>query len=124
MHTDSPLNAPHENDLPPVAPDFIGQDSSEDLDNIIPTRGYQMTPMVGLGGSAGSIQALTEFFKVMPPDSGMVFVVILHLSPTHESTLADLLGNTTFLRRSTNKAHPWGTDGLCGRANSSRGGVG
>jgi CheB methylesterase len=104
MHTDSPLNAPHENDLPPVAPDFIEQESSEDLDNIIPTRGYQMTPMVGLGGSAGSIQALTEFFKVMPPDSGMVFVVILH--------------------RSTNKAHPWGTDGLCGRANSSRGGVG
>src|SRR5437868_6548591 len=80
--------------LPPVAPDQFEQDCSE-IDNIVPTRGYRMTPMVGLGGSAGSIQALTEFFKAMPPDSGLVFVVILHLSPTHESTMADLLGRAT-----------------------------
>ncbi len=81
--------------LPPVAPDFIEQDYPELIDNIIPTRGYQMTPMVGLGGSAGSIQALTEFFRVMPSDSGMIFVVILHLSPNHESALPDLLARAT-----------------------------
>lgn len=51
--------------------------------------------MVGLGGSAGSIPALVGFFKAMPPDSGMVFVVILHLSPAHESSLAEVLGRTT-----------------------------
>src|SRR5262245_45577139 len=47
--------------LPPISPDFVEQDMPETLDNIIPTRGYQMPPMVGLGGSAGSIQALIEF---------------------------------------------------------------
>ena len=57
----------------------------------IPTRGYQMLPMVGLGGSAGSIGALQTFFSAMPPDTGMVFVVILHLSSEHESTLAEVL---------------------------------
>ncbi len=81
--------------LPPVAPDFVEQDFPETIDNIIPTKGYQMTPMVALGGSAGSIGALSEFFKAIPPDSGMVFVVILHLSPTHVSAMAELLGRST-----------------------------
>jgi two-component system CheB/CheR fusion protein len=81
--------------LPSVAPDRIEQDFPETLDDIVPTRGYEMAPMVGLGGSAGSISALVEFFKEMPADSGLVFVVILHLSPNHESTLAALLGRST-----------------------------
>jgi two-component system CheB/CheR fusion protein len=81
--------------LPPVSPDFAEAELLDEIDNIIPTRGYQMTPMVALGGSAGSVQALAEFFQAMPPDSGMVFVVILHLSPTHESTMADYLGRST-----------------------------
>ncbi len=81
--------------LPSASPDFIEEEYPETLDNIVPTRGYQMMPMVGLGGSAGSIVALQEFFKAMPPDSGMVFVVILHLSPAHQSTLADLLSRST-----------------------------
>ena len=81
--------------LPALAADFVEQDFPETIDNIVPTRGYQMTPMVGLGGSAGSIHALSEFFRTMPADSGMVFVVILHLSPTHESTMPELLGRAT-----------------------------
>ncbi len=84
------------NGLPAVSPDFIEQDFP--LDNVVPTRGYHMPPMVGLGGSAGGIVALQEFFKAMPADSGMVFVVIMHLSPTHESTLADLLSRTTTMK--------------------------
>lgn len=83
--------------LPPLAPDFIEQDA-ETLDNVVPTRGYDMIPMVGLGGSAGSIQALQTFFKKMPADSGMVFVVILHLAPDMESTLAELLSRTTAMK--------------------------
>ncbi len=81
--------------LPPLAPNFIEQDYPEEIDDIIPTRGYHMVPMVGLGGSAGSIPALIRFFTVMPADSGMVFVVVLHLSPNHESTLPELLARTT-----------------------------
>ena len=47
--------------------------------------------IVGLGASAGGIQAFKEFFAHVPPDSGMAYVVILHLSPEHESHLAEVL---------------------------------
>jgi two-component system CheB/CheR fusion protein len=54
-----------------------------------------MLPVVGLGGSAGSIPALQHFFFAMPADSGMAFVVILHLSPEHVSILDNILGSST-----------------------------
>ena len=47
--------------------------------------------VVGLGGSAGSIQSFREFFRNVPRDSGIAYVVILHLSPQHESHLAEVL---------------------------------
>ena len=62
------------------------------------TRGQEagkMTAVVGLGGSAGSITALQKFFVRMPADSGLAFVVVLHLSPKYESNLAQLLQNLT-----------------------------
>jgi two-component system CheB/CheR fusion protein len=64
-------------------------------DNAVPTRGYEMTPVVGLGGSAGAIPALQSLFRAIPPECGLAFVVILHLSPEHESTLPDLLQRCT-----------------------------
>ncbi|HKR58872.1 MAG TPA: chemotaxis protein CheB [Pyrinomonadaceae bacterium] len=47
--------------------------------------------IVGLGASAGGIQALREFFSKVPRDSQMAYVVILHMSPEHESKLAEIL---------------------------------
>ena len=47
--------------------------------------------IVGIGASAGGIQALQEFFKNVPAGSGMAYVVILHLSPDHDSQLARVL---------------------------------
>jgi len=47
--------------------------------------------IVGLGGSAGAISAFREFFRNVPADSGMAYVVILHLSPEHESRLSEVL---------------------------------
>lgn len=52
-------------------------------------------PVVGLGGSAGSLTALQTFFQSTPETTGMAFVVILHLSPEHESTLAALIQQAT-----------------------------
>ena len=46
---------------------------------------------VGIGASAGGITPLKEFFAAMPADSGMAFVVILHLSPEYESQLDNIL---------------------------------
>ena len=52
-------------------------------------------PVVGLGASAGGLQALLRFFERMPPSNGMAFVVILHLSPDHESNVAEILQRVT-----------------------------
>ncbi len=51
--------------------------------------------VVGIGASAGGLAALQRFFRVMPADSGLAFVVILHLDPTRESAMAEILGNCT-----------------------------
>lgn len=52
-------------------------------------------PVVGIGASAGGIEALIKLFDAMPADIGMAFVIVLHLDPTHESQLANLLGQHT-----------------------------
>jgi two-component system, chemotaxis family, CheB/CheR fusion protein len=63
----------------------------EMLDEVVPNPGNSPQPIVGLGGSAGSLAALRSFFSKMAPDSGLAFVVIVHLSPDHESSMALLL---------------------------------
>ena len=47
--------------------------------------------VVGVGASAGGLAALKTFFNHVPADSGLAFVVVVHLSPEHKSHLADLL---------------------------------
>ncbi len=80
--------------LPVVAPDA----GEEEVDDVVPTRGYRQLPVVGLGGSAGGIQALKSFFAALPPGvTGVAYVVILHLSPEHASTLPELLQGVTSL---------------------------
>ena len=51
--------------------------------------------VVGIGASAGGYEALTQFFPVLPPDTGMAFVVVQHLDPKHESLLPELLAKLT-----------------------------
>ena len=53
--------------------------------------------IVGIGASAGGLDALKTFFANMPPDSGMAFVLVQHLSPDHKSMLADLVGRATMM---------------------------
>src|SRR5438067_1170783 len=52
-------------------------------------------PVVGIGASAGGLPALLAFFENMPAENGMAFVVILHLSPTHQSTADQVLQRAT-----------------------------
>ncbi|MGH9666379.1 MAG: chemotaxis protein CheB, partial [Bryobacteraceae bacterium] len=52
-------------------------------------------PIVGVGASAGGLEAFTAFLKYLPPDSGMVFVLIQHLDPEQHSQLTEILSNTT-----------------------------
>jgi chemotaxis methyl-accepting protein methylase/transcriptional regulator with PAS, ATPase and Fis domain len=48
-----------------------------------------------MGGSAGGLEAFGQFFAHMPPDTGMVFVLVPHLDPTHKALLAELLQRST-----------------------------
>src|SRR5579863_8573722 len=52
-------------------------------------------PIVGLGASAGGLEALEEFFAHMPARNGMAFVVVTHQHPDHTSLLPELLGKHT-----------------------------
>jgi two-component system CheB/CheR fusion protein len=51
--------------------------------------------VVGIGASAGGLEAVRAFFAIMPADSGMAFVLVQHLSPQHESLLVELLRAST-----------------------------
>jgi two-component system, chemotaxis family, CheB/CheR fusion protein len=52
-------------------------------------------PVVGIGASAGGLEALETFFGACPTDLGMAYVVIQHLSPDHQSLMAEILGRRT-----------------------------
>lgn len=51
--------------------------------------------VVGIGASAGGLEALRQFFAEMRADSDMAFVVIQHLAPNHKSLMAELLSRST-----------------------------
>ncbi len=51
--------------------------------------------IVGIGASAGGLEALQSFFDALPAETGMAFVVVTHLHPEHESYLAELLQKHT-----------------------------
>jgi len=52
-------------------------------------------PIVGIGCSAGGLEALEKFFSHVPADSGLAFVVVQHLDPTHVSALPELIQRVT-----------------------------
>ncbi|MDQ2769503.1 MAG: PAS domain-containing protein [Bacteroidota bacterium] len=54
-------------------------------------------PVVALGGSAGSLTAFEQFFRALPADCGMAFVVIIHLAPDQSSQLAQVLQHFTLM---------------------------
>ncbi len=52
-------------------------------------------PVVGLGASAGGLEAVGEFLDAQSPDAGMAFVLVQHLPPDRESLMAEILGRRT-----------------------------
>lgn len=52
-------------------------------------------PVVGIGASAGGLEAMTQLLEHLPPDTGMAFVLIQHLDPEHDSMLARALSRAT-----------------------------
>jgi two-component system CheB/CheR fusion protein len=52
-------------------------------------------PVVGIGASAGGLDAFKRLLKAIPENSGMAYILVQHLDPAHESILADLLQKVT-----------------------------
>ncbi|KWV91699.1 CheR family methyltransferase [Erythrobacter sp. YT30] len=52
-------------------------------------------PVVGIGASAGGLEAVTAMFKDIESGTGMAFVLVMHLDPDHESLMAELLSSKT-----------------------------
>ncbi len=64
-----------------------------------PAGGSQNAPLIiGIGASAGGLEALQQFFGRMPNRSGLSFVVVQHLSPDYKSLMADILGKHTGMK--------------------------
>jgi two-component system CheB/CheR fusion protein len=65
----------------------------------VPTRGppgdSNDFAIVGIGASAGGLDACRNFLDALPADCGMAFILVQHLDPTHESMLVDLLAGHT-----------------------------
>lgn len=54
-------------------------------------------PIVGIGASAGGLEAFRQMLEKLPVDTGMGFVLVQHLDPTHQSQLTELLSRATRL---------------------------
>src|SRR5882724_9027533 len=52
-------------------------------------------PIVGIGASAGGLEAFSQLLRELPTDTGMAFVLLQHLDPKHESQLPEVLSRTT-----------------------------
>ncbi|HEX4129556.1 MAG TPA: chemotaxis protein CheB [Pirellulales bacterium] len=80
--------------------DATGPEPTEEPDRLAePVDGEQPPrlafPVIGMGASAGGLEAYSDFFKAMAPDSGMAFVLIQHLPPERESMMAEILAKRT-----------------------------
>ena len=71
-------------------PDMHDKGAVNDADN-----GNGSFPIVGIGASAGGLEAYQQLLTHLPDDTGMAFVLIQHLDPHHESRLAELLARNT-----------------------------
>jgi chemotaxis methyl-accepting protein methylase len=71
----------------PEAKSIGAQETAEN----IPAR----FPIIGIGASAGGLEALELFLANVPENSGMAFVIVQHLDPTHKGIMAELLQRGT-----------------------------
>src|ERR1017187_5929148 len=55
-------------------------------------------PIVGIGASAGGLEALVQFLEHVPAGSGMAFVIVQHLDPTHKGMMPELLQRATSMK--------------------------
>ncbi|HEY9633594.1 MAG TPA: chemotaxis protein CheB, partial [Coleofasciculaceae cyanobacterium] len=55
----------------------------------------ELFPIVGIGASAGGLEAFTQLLNYLPTNTGMAFVIVQHMAPEPESALSVILGRAT-----------------------------
>ncbi|MBF8299931.1 MAG: signal transduction histidine kinase, partial [Acidobacteria bacterium] len=78
---------------PPPAAEATAAD--QDARDVSVPRDPLPFPVVGIGASAGGLEAFTHLLKALPADTGMAFVFVQHLAPAHVSALAEILSRAT-----------------------------
>ena len=67
-------------------------------------------PIIGIGASAGGLEALEQFMSCVPAGSGMAFVIVQHLDPTRKALMAELLQRCTPMKvvqvKDRTRVHP------------------
>ncbi|MFL6692284.1 MAG: CheR family methyltransferase, partial [Ramlibacter sp.] len=77
-----------------LQPDRAEETLGDLIDDLVPTRGYRMTPVVGLGGAAGCLPALREFFQHLPAGSGISCVVVTDQGSSPQGLATELRATT------------------------------
>src|SRR5215813_6203648 len=67
------------------------------LDDAGPQAKETICPIVGIGASAGGLEAFTQILRALPADTDMAFVLVQHLDPTHASMLTEILQRATVM---------------------------
>ncbi|GAB2864853.1 CheR family methyltransferase [Hymenobacter ruber] len=98
MNPTHSASAPDEPGIHTTPSGEISRDGDEPIAGALarhPEHAAEKFPLVALGGSAGSLAAFEGFFRAMPADSGMAFMVVTHLLPDQPSELAQVLQHFT-----------------------------
>lgn len=62
------------------------------------TARKKIFPIIGIGASAGGLEAVSELLENLPPDINAAFVLIQHLDPSHKSMLSTILSRRTSIK--------------------------
>jgi two-component system, chemotaxis family, CheB/CheR fusion protein len=76
-------------------PKSVSRPRKSQSEAAVPQASTASFPIVGVGASAGGLEALSAFLKALPARTGMAVVVIQHLAPQHESALTQILSKAT-----------------------------
>src|SRR5688572_8956364 len=83
--------------MAPIDPDTAAEPSPAPVEEHAPDPHADGPPfpVVGVGASAGGLEALTELLEHLPANPGLAFLLVPHLDPHHKSLMPEILGRVT-----------------------------
>ncbi|MGD0279446.1 MAG: chemotaxis protein CheB, partial [Smithella sp.] len=72
-----------------------GKKEKSSRKDALPPQASTLFPIAGIGASAGGLEALEQFLRHVPAKSGIAFIIVQHLDPTHKGMMRELLKRAT-----------------------------